>query len=315
MEKAGGADLREREQDPGGADVIVRERAFLLIGRELHQLRPGRCDDVGDGRDGERELLLFQPADALVPRSQLAPGAAADVVERFGRELGVHAGVHEDAAVDLGEDGLRPEPAPVASVRLERLAVLDIPDRVLGEPRRFVEASLGAESRRRLKGPLAPGLRVAVGEAAEDLRRRIARVGDEVHHFVVPEQDLDAAARRGGLRLERHEQVERRAHARAAIHHVAGLDERRLAAGPALLRVDQAGADERRRQPLGGAVHVADRHDAPGGLGLPDRVEGARHERAGVQRRQRGQARDERRAREKGVARASGGRRRLHCCS
>ena len=79
----------------------------FLIGGELRQLRAGGIDDFDDGREGERELLLLQPAHAVVPRGQLAAGAAVDVVERLGRELGVDAAVHEDGAVDLGEDWLR----------------------------------------------------------------------------------------------------------------------------------------------------------------------------------------------------------------
>ena len=85
---------------------------------------------------------------------------------------------------------------------------------------------------------------------------------------MVPEEDLHPAARRGRLRFERHEQVECGPHPDAAIHHVAGLHEDRLPSGPPLLRVDQAGASEHRRQVLGGAVHVADRHDAACRRGL-----------------------------------------------
>ena len=108
----------------------------------------------------------------------------------------------------------------------------------------------------------APLLGIGIGERREDLARRVARLADQVHHLVIAEQREGAAAGVLGLVLERHQQVEHRARAFAAIHVVAGLNQLRAAAGPLAAAVVEAGDLQDRLEAVDAAVDVADGDDA-----------------------------------------------------
>jgi hypothetical protein len=114
-----------------------------------------------------------------------------------------------------------------------------------------------------LPGLLAARFRLAVGKRRVDLRRGIPLLADEVHHFVVAEQHDGAAAGTLGLGLERHQQIDHRANVLPAIGHVAGLHQRRLAAGPLARGVGESSALQDALELGQRAVDVADGDDAP----------------------------------------------------
>ena len=79
---------------------------------------------------------------------------------------------------------------------------------------------------------------------------------------MIAEQCEDASARVLRLPLERHQQVEHRSRARAAVHVVTGLQQDGLAAGPSAAVVGEPGGLQDALEFGDGAVNVADGDDA-----------------------------------------------------
>ena len=72
----------------------------------------------------------------------------------------------------------------------------------------------------------------SVRVGSEFAGRDIAQIAIDVHRFVVADERMDGAAGSRGLLFEFHEEVHDGARVRAAIHHVASLNQVRLAARP-----------------------------------------------------------------------------------
>ncbi len=80
---------------------------------------------------------------------------------------------------------------------------------------------------------------------------------------MIAEQHDGAAAALRCLRLDLHQEVHHRPHTGAAVGVVAGLDERRVAAGPAPRLVEETRGLHDRDELVEGAVDVTDGDDAP----------------------------------------------------
>ena len=113
-----------------GVHVVVVQRFSSPFRLEPRQLRLRGRNDLGQLRERQRQVALFEPTGALIPFGDFPADATVDVLQRVLREIGIDAAVHEDGAVDLREDRLRAQPFAVRLVGLERLMVFNEARRV-----------------------------------------------------------------------------------------------------------------------------------------------------------------------------------------
>ena len=92
-------------------------------------------------------------------------------------------------------------------------------------------------------GGLAHGLAAAVAEGGELARVDIAQVAGDVHRLMVADEDDDPAAGLGRFLVQLLQMADDLQAVRPAVGDVAGLDEGRRSAGPAVPGVDDAGAN------------------------------------------------------------------------
>ena len=130
-----------------------------------------------------------------------------------------------------------------------------------GKPPGLVERLPTADFRGRLEALLPPGFGPFVRKALEQLRRDVSRFPDQLHHFVIAEQDLHPATGCGCLGLERDQEIQNGADFCSPSEEVAGLDEDGGAADPAPLIVDEARPLQNPRKRVGSAVNIANRDD------------------------------------------------------
>jgi hypothetical protein len=87
-------------------------------------------------------------------------------------------------------------------------------------------------------------------------------VAEKVHHLVVAQEGLHAAAGALGLVFESHQQIEGLSDAGAAIEDISCLYQHGRPARPAALRIDDPSGLQDADEPFERAMHVADRHDS-----------------------------------------------------
>ena len=275
----------------GDVDALEVGRFALGLGVGQDGRRPahlgrGHRQRVLEAEPRPGQLRIHQALQEAIEALDLALGRGVELVHRGGG-LRRRAGVHEDAAADLHGD----RPARAATGRRRRA------DRGPGGTRCSPEhrpsaTSPGCACRRAASrwagcgpGPrsapwysLQPRSRV-LAESASAKAAQISGVASRKSpsRFMTSWLPRTCATMPFGLRrlaLERHHQVEDLAHLGAAVGQVAGLHQRRGAAGPAPSGVDETGRLQDRGQAREAAMDVADGDDprrrvAAGAAGPP----------------------------------------------
>ena len=241
---------------------------------ERHELFLDRASRLLQIEERQGQSLRDEELPVGIEGCQIFVHAPVDGLERSSRESRREAAVQKRGPPREKVRGPGAQPAAVCAAGTERLAVLDHARRVSLEPGLPRFAPGGRLGLPELPGtPLAqipnlePGvltalLRPGVRELGVVRESDVAQIAGHVHDLVVSEQRHHAPATLDGRLLQRHDEIERASHARAAVDQVTDLDQHGLAAHPGAGRFENAGLHENLLERCEVTVDIADRHDA-----------------------------------------------------
>jgi hypothetical protein len=206
--------------------VLAKRLSGLLRETDAPDLDLRGVRDLEERERRRDQILTLQRVEHAVPCTNFPLHGAIHVVQ-CARGVGVEAGVHENRLADLQHDFSCADPAAVLAGRAELLQILDVAGWMSGHPLIANEHGAAALCDRRVSLERLPAsiLGAAVSEERVGLRRHVSRVVQEIHPFMVAEEDVDASAGAPRFAFEAHQQIHHLAYVLAAISEVSRLHE------------------------------------------------------------------------------------------